>query len=114
MCYPYVLFPSFDFNFIVHLRCCVSVSSGRWLLSIFLSVSEPVPPKGSVARSSSYPILSVKQRYHAPRFSFFRDFDLSSFTTGGDRSSPFRTESCVRATGQVPARFCPPKQVSSR
>jgi hypothetical protein len=46
-----VLFPSFNFYFIVDLRCGVSVFYGRWFSSIFLVVPVLVPPKGSVARS---------------------------------------------------------------
>jgi hypothetical protein len=46
-----VLFPSFDFNFIVDLRCGVSVLYGRWFSSVFPAVPVLVPPKGSVARS---------------------------------------------------------------
>jgi hypothetical protein len=46
-----VLFPSFDFNIIVDLRCGLSVFYGRWFSSIFLAVPVLVPPKGSVAWS---------------------------------------------------------------
>jgi hypothetical protein len=49
--YLIVLFPSFDFNFIMDLRCGVSVFSGRWFSSVFPAVPVLVPPKGSVARS---------------------------------------------------------------
>jgi hypothetical protein len=45
------MFPSFDFNFIVDLRCGVSVFSGRWFSTIFLAVPVLVPSKGSVAWS---------------------------------------------------------------
>jgi hypothetical protein len=51
LCYPCVLFPSFDFNFIVDLRCGVSVSSRRLFIFVFLAVPVQVLPKGSVARS---------------------------------------------------------------
>jgi hypothetical protein len=75
------MFPSFDFNFIVDLRCGVSVSSGRWLFSVFLAVPVLVPPKGSVARSSSPMILSAEQRHNAQDSVFSsHDFDLSSST----------------------------------
>jgi hypothetical protein len=46
-----MLFPSFDFNIIVYLRCGVSVFYGRWFSSIFVAVPMLVPPKGSVAWS---------------------------------------------------------------
>jgi hypothetical protein len=46
-----VLFLSFDFNFIVDLRCGVSVFYGRWFSSVFPAVPVQMPPKGSVARS---------------------------------------------------------------
>jgi hypothetical protein len=44
-----VLFPSFDFNIIVDVRCGVSVFYGHWFSSVFLAVPVLVPPKGSVA-----------------------------------------------------------------
>jgi hypothetical protein len=46
-----VLFPSFDFNFIVDMRCGVSVFSGRWFSTVFLVVPVLVPSKGFVAWS---------------------------------------------------------------
>jgi hypothetical protein len=46
-----VLFPSFDFNIIVDLRCGLSVFYGRWFSSVFLAIPVLVLPKGSVARS---------------------------------------------------------------
>jgi hypothetical protein len=46
-----VLFPSFDFNIFVDLRCGVSVFYGRWFSTVFLTVPVLVPPKGFVARS---------------------------------------------------------------
>jgi hypothetical protein len=46
-----VLFPSFDFNIIVDVRCDVSVFYGRWFSSIFLAVPVLVPPKGSIVRN---------------------------------------------------------------
>jgi hypothetical protein len=45
------MFPSFDFNFIVDLRCGVLVFYGCWFSSVFPAVPVLVPPKGSVARS---------------------------------------------------------------
>jgi hypothetical protein len=42
-------FPSFEFNFIVDLRCGVSVLSGHWFSIVFLAVPVLVPSKGSVA-----------------------------------------------------------------
>jgi hypothetical protein len=49
--YLTVLFPSFDFNFIVDLRCGVSVFSGRWFSNVFLAGPVLVSSKGSVAWS---------------------------------------------------------------
>jgi hypothetical protein len=46
-----VLLPSFDFNFIVDLRCGVSVFSGRWFSTVFLAVPVLVPSKDFVAWS---------------------------------------------------------------
>jgi hypothetical protein len=46
-----VLFPSFDFNFIVDLRCGVLIFYGRWFSFVFPAVPVLVLPKGSVARS---------------------------------------------------------------
>jgi hypothetical protein len=46
-----VLFPSFDFNITVDLRCGVSVFYGRCFSTVFLAVPVLVPPKGFVARS---------------------------------------------------------------
>jgi hypothetical protein len=46
-----VSFPSFDVNIIVDVSCGVSVFSGRWFSTVFLTVPVLVPLKGSVARS---------------------------------------------------------------
>jgi hypothetical protein len=75
-----VLFPSFDFNFIVDLRYGVSVFYERWFSSVFLAVPVLVPPKGSVARSffaSDFVCRATPSRTQVSGFPS-RDFDLSS------------------------------------
>jgi hypothetical protein len=75
-----VLFPSFDFNIIVDLRCGLSVFYGRWFSSIFLVVPMLVPPKGSVARSFFAPDFVRRATPSCAQVSAFpsRNFDLSS------------------------------------
>jgi hypothetical protein len=63
--------PPFYFNFIVDLRCGVSVFYGRWFSSVFPTVPVLVPPKGSIARSFFASVLSAEQRHHTPKFQVF-------------------------------------------
>jgi hypothetical protein len=82
LCYPCVLFPSFDFNFIVDLRCGVSVSSERWFF-VFLAVPVLVPHKGFVARSFfafDFVCRATPSRAQDSIF-LFHNFDLSSSIT---------------------------------
>jgi hypothetical protein len=103
LCYPCVLFPSFDFNFIVDLRCGVSVSSGRWFF-VFLAVPVLVPHKGSVARSffaSDFVCRATSSRAQDLIF-LFHNFDLSSSVASVYQSPVF---SLFRRA----ARDCGPK-----
>jgi hypothetical protein len=75
-----VLFPSFDFNIIVDVRCGVSIFYGRWFSSVFLAVPVLVPPKGSVAQSFFVSDFVRRATPSCAQVSGFpsRDFDLSS------------------------------------
>jgi hypothetical protein len=86
-----VLFPSFDFNIIVDVRCDVSVFYGRWFSSDFLDVPVLVPPKGSVARSFFASDFVHRATPSCAQVSGFpsRDFDLSSFAASVCRSSSY-------------------------
>jgi hypothetical protein len=86
-----VLFPSFDFNFIVDLRCGVSVFYGRWFSSVFLAVPVLVPPKGSVARSFFASDFVCRATPSCAQVSGFpsRDFDLSSSAVSVCRSPSY-------------------------
>jgi hypothetical protein len=77
-----VLFPSFDFNFIVDLRCGVSVFYGRWFSPVLLAVPVLVPPKGSVAQSFFASDFVCRATPSCAQVSGFpsHDFDLSSST----------------------------------
>jgi hypothetical protein len=83
-----VLFPSFDFNIIEDVRCCVSVFYGRWFSSVFLAVPVLVLPKGSVARSffaSDFVRRATPSCAQVSAFSS-RNFDLSSSAASVCRS----------------------------
>jgi hypothetical protein len=83
-----VLFPSFDFNIIVDVRCGVSVFYGRWFSTVFLAVPVLVPPKGSVARSFFTSDFVCRATPSCAQVSAFpsRNFDLSSSTASVCRS----------------------------
>jgi hypothetical protein len=103
LCYPCVLFLSFDFNFIVDLRCGVSVFYGRWFSSVFLAIPVLVSPKGSVARSffaSDFICRATPSRTQDSGFPS-RDFDLSSFAASVCRS-PFSLDAPPGTTGPRP------------
>jgi hypothetical protein len=77
-----VLFPSFDFNFIVDLRCGVSVFYGCWFSSVFPAVPVLVLRKGFVARSffaSDFVCRATPSRAQVSDFPS-RDFDMSCST----------------------------------
>jgi hypothetical protein len=86
-----VLFPSFDFNFIVDVRCGVSVFYGRWFSSVFLAVPVLVPPKGSVAWSFFASDFDRRATSSCAQVSGFpsRDFDLSSSAASVCPSPPY-------------------------
>jgi hypothetical protein len=82
-----VLFPSFDFNIIVDLRCGLSVFYERWF-SVFLVVLVLVPPKGSVAQSFFASDFVRRAMPSCAQVSAFpsRNFDLSSSAASVCRS----------------------------
>jgi hypothetical protein len=77
-----VLFPSFDFNIFVDLRCGVSVFYGRCFSTVFLTVPVLVPPKGFVVRSFFASDFIRRATPSCAQISDFpsRNFDLSSST----------------------------------
>jgi hypothetical protein len=83
-----VLFPSFDFNIIVDVRCGVLVFYGRWFSSVFLAVSVLVPPKGYVVRSFFVSDFVRRATPSCAQVSGFpsHDFDLSSSAASVCRS----------------------------
>jgi hypothetical protein len=86
-----VLFPSFDFNFIVDVRCDVSIFYGRWFSFVLLAVPVLVPPKGSIARSFFASDFDRRATPSCAQVSGFpsRDFDLSSSAVSVCRSPPY-------------------------
>jgi hypothetical protein len=83
--------PSSDFNFIVDLRCGVSVFYGRWFSSVFPAVPVLVPPKGFVARSFFASDFVCRATPSCAQVLGFpsRDFDLSSSTASVCRSPSY-------------------------
>jgi hypothetical protein len=83
-----VLFPSFDFNIFMDLRCGVSVFYGRWFSTIFLTVLVLVPPKGFVSRSFFASDFIRRATPSCAQVSAFpsRNFDLSSSAASVCRS----------------------------
>jgi hypothetical protein len=83
-----VLFPSFDFNIIVDLRCGISVFYGRCFSIVFLAVPVLVPPKGFVARSFFASDFIRRATPSCVQVSAFpsRNFDLSSSAASVCRS----------------------------
>jgi uncharacterized protein YjeT (DUF2065 family) len=78
-----VLFPSFDFNITVDLRCGVSIFYGRCFSTVFLAVPVLVPPKGIVARSFFASDFIRRATPSCAQVSAFpsRNFNLSSSAT---------------------------------
>jgi hypothetical protein len=83
-----VLFPSFDLNIIMDLRCGVSVFYGRYFSTVFLAVPVLVPPKGFVARSFFTSDFIRRATPSCAQVSAFpsRNFDLSSSAASVCRS----------------------------
>jgi hypothetical protein len=83
-----VLFPSFDFNIFVDLRCGVSVFYERCFSTVFLTVPVLVPPKGFVARSFFAFDFIRRANTSCAQVSAFpsHNFDLSSSTASVCRS----------------------------
>jgi hypothetical protein len=83
-----VLFPSFDFNIFVDLRCGVSVFYGCCFSTVFLTVPVLVPPKGFVSRSFFASDFIRRATPSCVQVSDFpsRNFDLSSSVASVCRS----------------------------
>jgi hypothetical protein len=83
-----VLFPSFDFNITVDLRCGVSVFYGRCFSNVFLAVPVLVPPKGFAAWSFFASDFIRRATPSCAQVSAFpsRNFNLSSSTASVCRS----------------------------
>jgi hypothetical protein len=98
------LFPSFDFNIFVDLRCGVSVFYGRWFSTVFLTVLVLVPPKGFVARSFFASDFIRRATPSCAQVLAFpsRNFDLSSSTTSVCRSRLI----CARRQGPRAKASC--------